>query len=356
MSRTIVDSNIAPGQAFKNRIINGDMRIDQRNAGGYSSITNSSLLYTLDMWAGLGQATDGIFRIQRLSASPPTGFTNYLNVSINTADASVGSGQAYTVEHRIEGYNIADFIFGSASAKTVTLSFWVRSSVTGTYGIGVLNGAFNRCYTPTYTINSANVWEYKTIVIPGDVTGTWATDNSLGMRLIFDIGSGSTYEGTLNTWAAQSYFRTSACTRLISTLNATLDITGVQLEIGVAATPFEFHSIQNELILCQRYYEKNYDQATVPGATSVISGIIYSRAIAGTHIQTISFKVTKRAPPTVAVYNGVTGSSGSWRDYSASTNLTATANDISDSACWIGIASAVAGNGTGGYYVAKSEM
>ena len=354
MSRTIIDTNIAPGQAFKNRIINGDMRIDQRNVGAVVTVNDAIQFFVADRWLGLGQLTDGVFTL-RTNNSGLAEFPTCLTAQVTTADASLTTTQLYYIMQRIEGNMTADFLFGTASAKQISISFWVKSSIAGSYSVIITNDSGNRTYPSAYTINSANVWERKTIAIPGDTTGTWPTSNLVGSTVIFPLGVGPTYTGSSNSWQASIYGITGQ-TMLIGTLNANFNVTAVQLEIGSVSTPFEYRPLAQELIMCQRYYEKNYDQATVPGATSVISGIIYSRATAGTHIQTISFKVTKRAPPTVAVYNGVTGSSGSWRDYSASTNLTATANDISDSACWIGIASAVAGNGTGGYYVAKSEI
>jgi hypothetical protein len=176
---------------------------------------------------------------------------------------SVGSGDYFQASQPIEGFNVADLGFGAAGASTVTISFWVRSSLTGTFGGCLKNGASNRSYPFTYTISSANTWEQKTVTIAGDTTGTWATDNSRGMQAVFSLGMGSTYSGTANAWASANYGSATGATSVVGTNGATFYITGVQLEKGSTATSFDYRPYGTELTLCQRYYQ-TYTNLPVP--------------------------------------------------------------------------------------------
>jgi len=235
----------------KNLIINGDMRIDQRNGGSSVTVTNGN--YFLDRWQ-IYEDTDGVATVQRSTTAPP-GFENSLLWTTTTADSSIGSSQYSMVSTTIEGYIISPLAWGTSSAKTVTLSFWVRSSLTGTFGGSFRNNAANRSYVFSYTINTANTWEYKTIVVPGDTSGTWVTGNGKGAQLFFSMGNGSTYSGNATGfWAGVNYHGLTGETPIIGTTNATWYITGVQLEVGKNATEFERRSYGEELALCQRYY------------------------------------------------------------------------------------------------------
>jgi len=236
----------------RNRIINGDMRIDQRNAG--ASVTPTSLAYTVDRWAAAEQ-TDGSITVQR-STTAPAGFANSLLVTVTSADASLGATQYAVIDQPIEGTNVDDLAWGTASAKTVTLSFWVRSSVTGTFGGSIQNSAQDRSYPFSYTISSANTWEQKSITIAGDTSGTWLTTTGTGLAVWFSLAAGSTYSGTSGAWGGALYFAPTSATNLLATNGATFYITGVQLEAGTVATPFERRSYGQELALCQRYYER----------------------------------------------------------------------------------------------------
>jgi hypothetical protein len=238
----------------RNRIINGDMRIDQRNAGAAVTINVNTEVYVIDRFLGSGQAADGVFTIQR-STTAPTGFTNSLLATVTTADASIGAAQYYFLHQRVEGFNCADLGFGTASASTVTLSFWVRSSLTGTFSGALSNSAYTRAYPFTYTINAANTFEYKTITIPGDSSGTWLTDNGTGLRVYWDLGVGTDNRAAAGAWTASGRIGATGSTNWIATNGATFYITGVQLEPGSTATPFERRSYGQELALCQRYFE-----------------------------------------------------------------------------------------------------
>ena len=241
----------------RNRIINGDMRIDQRNAG--ASVTPADDAYTLDRWnVGLTQSSK--FSVQQ-STTAPTGFANSLLVTSLSA-YTVGSGDLFRVTQKIEGFNFSDLGWGTAGAQSVTLSFWVRSSLTGTFGGSLQNNAFNRSYPFSYTISAANIWEYKTVTISGDITGTWiGSTNGIGVRLNFSLGTGSSSSGTAGAWAAAGLVAPTGATSVVGTNGATFYITGVQLEAGSVATPFERRSYGQELALCQRYYWRRQDSS-----------------------------------------------------------------------------------------------
>lgn len=282
---------------FRNRIINGDMRIDQRNAG--ASVTPAELAYTLDRWqARLTQASKYSVQRNAGSVTPPTGFTNYLGVTSLSA-YSVIAGDYFNIQQNIEGFNVADLGWGAAGAQSVTLSFWVRSSLTGTFGGCVGNANFNRSYPFTYTISAANTWEQKTITIAGDTTGTWATGNTNGLALYFGLGVSSTYSGTAGAWAGSGFLSATGATSVVGTNGATFYITGVQLEAGSVATPFERRDYGRELMMCQRYYNNNFQY---------IGGSFYSASQLSSNPR---FPVTMRAAPTMSL------SSGSTVDYSA---------------------------------------
>jgi hypothetical protein len=234
----------------RNRIINGAMMIDQRNAGASVTLTSGGV-FTVDRWQGF-EDTDGAMTAQQ-DTSAPTGFVNSLKFTTTTADATLSAAQFSLIQQRIEGTNIYDLAWGTASAATVTLSFWVRSSLTGTFGGALRNSASNRSYPFTYTISVADTWEQKTITIAGDTSGTWLTTTGTGMNVAFGLGVGSTNSGTAGAWTGSTLYSATGATSVIGTLNATFYITGVQLERGSTASSFEYRSFGTELALCQRY-------------------------------------------------------------------------------------------------------
>jgi len=237
---------------FKNRIINGAMTFDQRNAG--AATANTITGYTLDRWSAVQVATTGKLVVQQNAGAvtPPAGFTNYLGITSQSA-YSIGASDFYAILQSIEGFNIADLNWGTANAKTVTLSFYVRSSLTGTFG-GVLNNGGTRSYPFTYTISLANTWEQKSITVAGDQSGTWNATNGTGVQLWFGLGVGSTNAGPVGAWASANYIGVSSAVSVVGTNGATFFITGVQLEVGSTATSFDYRPYGTELALCQRYY------------------------------------------------------------------------------------------------------
>lgn len=243
----IVDS--AP-LSYRNRIINGDMRIDQRNAG--ASVNPTDGQYVVDrFWMGVSQTSK--LTTQR-STVAPAGFTN--SVAITSSSAySILPADYFGISQPIEGFNVADLGWGTANAQTVTLSFWVRSSLTGIFGGSFRNSASNRSYPFSYTINAANTWEQKTITVAGDTSGTWLTDNGAGVRIWFAFGTGSTYSAAAGSWTSGSFVSVTGATSVVGTNGATFYLTGVQLEVGSKASAFERRPYSEELARCLRYYQ-----------------------------------------------------------------------------------------------------
>jgi hypothetical protein len=239
---------------FKNRIINGAMVIDQRNAG--ASVTPANEGYSLDRWKSY-QTTASKYSVQRNAGSvtPPVGFTNYLGITSLSA-YTVLSSDYYTLQQVIEGFNVSDLEWGTANASAVTLSFWVRSSLTGTFGGSFFNASGTRSYPFSYTISSANTWEQKSVTVPGDTSGTWNKDSANGIQLCFGLGAGSTYTGTAGAWAGSLYTQPTSTISVVGTNGATFYVTGVQLEKGSVATSFDYRPYGTELALCQRYFQR----------------------------------------------------------------------------------------------------
>jgi hypothetical protein len=289
---TVNSNNISAENSlgFRNRIINGDMRIDQRNAGASVATSSGSSAFVVDRWAVYYDATSKLTAQRNAgSVTPPTGYSNYLGVTSSSA-YTVGAGERFALLQSIEGFNMADLNWGTANAKTITISFWVRSSLTGTFGGALRNGnTGNPSYPFTYTISAANTWEYETITIAGPTTGTWDSTNGSGIQVWISLGTGSTYSGTAGSWAATTYFSATGATSVVGTNAATFYITGVQLEVGSVATPFERRDYGRELAMCQRYFYKTASTAS----WATISGYIG-----------FQFKQTMRASPTMTASVG----------------------------------------------------
>ena len=310
------------GFSFRNRIINGDMRIDQRNSGASVTIPATTVTYTMDRWAAFGSAASK-FSVQQDAGAvtPPAGFVDYRGVTSLSA-YTVGSSEGFWVRQPIEGFNIADLGWGTANAKTVTLSFWVRSSLTGTFGGSLVDNFTPLSYPFSYTISAANTWEQKSITIVGPTTGTFPTNNTAGLYMIFGLGTGSTFSGTAGSWTGANLQNVTGATSVVGTNGATWYITGVQFEVGSAATTFERRPYGTELQLCQRYYETAFPVGTAvsPGASYFWYTNVTSYNSTASRSQWIDFKATKRALPTVTPYrtNIVASNDNSWALYNGS--------------------------------------
>jgi hypothetical protein len=273
---------------MKNRIINGAITISQYN--GTSTVTPTNNQYTIDRWVTSNTAVASKYSVAQ-STVAPTGFSNSLLITSLSA-YTVGAAESFTVQQYIEGFNTADLGFGTANAKIVTLSFWVQSSLTGTFGGSIENSPQNRSYPFGYTITAANTWQQVSVTIAGDTTGTWVgATNGIGMQVRFSFGAGSSYQGTANAWVGSDIRTVTGQTSVVGTNGATFYITGVQLEVGSSATGFEYRQYQQELALCQRYYELYYNDSSGFG--------ILNNNFSSNYRGVWYFKVEKRASPTV---------------------------------------------------------
>ena len=271
----------------KNKIINGNMAIDQRNLG--ASVTPGEGIYTLDRWEAK-QTTASKFSVQQSTSSPPVGFTNYARCTSLSA-FSVGSSDQFGLRQIIEGLNHSDLNWGTSDAKTITISFWVRSSLTGTFGCALYNYAGNRSYPFTYAISSANTWEKKTVTVAGDTSGTWSATSTAGIVLFFSLGSGSGVSGTAGAWSGSFLASVTGATSVVATSGATFDFTGVQLEAGSVATEFEHTQYTTQLQLCQRYY---FRTGATAGYATLAMGYLNTNTVCNIVFQ---FPVAMRASP-----------------------------------------------------------
>jgi len=310
--------NASSNFGFKNRIINGAMVIDQRNAG--ASVTPTSSTYTLDRWYCFMDVASK-YSVQQ-SSTAPVGFINSM-LFTSTSAYTVGSGEAFGFRQNIEGLNVADLGWGTANAQTVTFSFWVRSSLTGTFGGVVKNSANNRSYPFTYTISSANTFEYKTITVAGDQSGTWLTTNGTGIKLQFGLGVSSSISGTAGAWAGADYWSATGATSVVGTNGATFYITGVQLEKGSTATSFDYRPYGTELALCQRYYYKSPQESN----GEMFSVFMSNFGLIGT----TCFPVTMRSQPTTTYGWSTPYSGNTFTDVAngGTITLTLTQNQVS---------------------------
>ena len=301
---SVAGSNLGAGNAsiMKNRIINGAMVLAQRSTASIS-VQTSAQYVSVDRW-GVYNTQNSKCTVQQNAGSvtPPTGFTNYIGITSSSAYSSL-AGDIFVLYQPIEGYNTADLAFGTASAKTVTLSFQVYSSLTGTFGGSLQSASNTRAYPFTYTVSSANTWTPISITIPGDTSGTMNTTNGVGLTVNFNLGTGTTYSGTAGAWSgAVGYFSATGATSVVGTSGATFYITGVQLEVGSSATGFEYRNYGTELNMCQRYYEQW-------GQTGGYPAIFVPLGASGNTFAVWQFKVTKRAAATLGgtYYGTVTG-------------------------------------------------
>ena len=332
---------------MKNRIINGAMVIDQRNAG--ASVTPADGQYTLDRWKGFAsQSSKYTVQQNAGSVTPPIGFTNYLGCTSSSA-YSVGTNDYFAMVQLIEGFNTADLGFGTANAKTFTISFWVRSSLTGTFGGALNNSGSSRSYPFTYTISAANTWEQKSVTVAGDTSGTWLTTNGVGLAILFGLGVGTAYSGTAGSWASANYVSATGATSVVGTNGATFYITGVQLEVGSSATGFEYRQYGTELMLCQRYFERSYD--TTSATASFSSGFRGSSTNATVFAEGPGwgFAVPKRTGPTVTLYNAVTGATGAGYQVSTAASISISLGYVGQTG--IGQLNYTSSGGQNSYYI-----
>ncbi len=279
-------------QGLQNRIINGDMRIDQRY-GGASVTPTVDNTYVIDRFAcRLSVASKYSVQQNQGGVTPPAGFTNYLGVTSLSA-YTVGASEFFAIEQNIEGLNVTDFGWGTANAQPIAISLRVYSSLTGTFGAVIFNQSGTRSYPFTYTISSANTWTTIVVTIPGDTTGTWLTNNSTGLTVSFALGAGATVSGTAGAWAGSMYRSATGAVNVLGTNGATWKVTGLQLAKGSTDTPFEFLPYGMQLAQCQRYFTKGTDYVRWDGYAT--AGALFSSYA--------KFPITMRVIPTLTQIN-----------------------------------------------------
>lgn len=284
--------------SWKNKIINGGFRIWQRGTSIGPITSGSSNPYTSDRWRASIAGTASVTVTQQTASSDfGQGRIGAFTARITSnAAATPGISDRNRFSQAIEGQNLINLALGTLWGGSFTLSFWVKASITGVYSVAFLNGGSPsyRAYVANFTIASAGAWEFKQIVVPIDSSGivNWARDNSIGMNVVFDLGSGSNYEGAVNTWLSTETTRTVGSVRMVGTNASTFEVGQVQLEFGTQPTPFEDRPIQNELAMCQRYYERVGETVSCPSFDGY-------DATGRNRLFYVPWKVTKRTAPTV---------------------------------------------------------
>ena len=315
------ESVVSPGGGFKNKIIGGDFTTNPWQRGTSIAVAASGNLYVADRFKSYNN-TDGAYSVIKTADAPTVTeagvFTQHcLHIDVTTADATIASGQVCQgVIQKIEGYNTASLGFGQAGTRYVTLSFWVKSTKTGTFYVRFSNSASSRHYPAQYTVNVADTWEKKTITVPVDTTGTWLYDSGEGLTLIWSLAGNQVSTGTANTWGSGDVPNDQV--NALDSASNNFKLALIQLEVGSAATPFEARSFGTELALCQRYYEKSSnigtDVSTVEGFVGLASGAANFRWF-------VPLRVRKRSAPTVTTYNtSLPGSTTTLRNYTAVSN------------------------------------
>jgi len=298
---------------FRNRIINGDIRIDQRFVG--TSVTPSGAgtnNYIADRWSAFIQQASKLTFQQVVDA--PAGFKYSLKATV-AAQYTPLTGDTFSIQQRIEGQNIVDLAFGTASAQTITATIWVKGSVAGNYTCFFINGAANRSYLGVLPVTTS--WVKQTVTLIGDTSGTWTTDNTTGMFFGISLGGGATFQTTTGSWQAGNFIQGSSAVQFVSQVNgSTLQFTGVQLELGSISTPFEQRPIATELAMCERYYRKSFPQGVAPAQSAGLTGCLAAVASVTT-TQTMGyywkFDLPMRASPTITTYNP-SAANANWRN------------------------------------------
>ena len=287
--------NASSNFGFKNRIINGAMVISQRNAG--ASVTPTNGQYLVDRFYALVTAAS------KFTAKQDVGLNNYFANSLKITSSSaysLAAGDVFSIIQKIEGNNTVDFGFGTANAQSITLSFLVNSSLTGTFGGSLMNASLNRSYPFTFSVPVANTATSISVTIPGDTSGTWGTGTGTGFLVSFSMGTGTTFSGTAGAWGSSEKYSATGATSVVGTNGATFYITGVQLEKGSTATSFDYRPYGTELALCQRYY---YKVVTDTAAAKMLAPNGFADSTT-TALCWTQFPVEMRASPTALEQTG----------------------------------------------------
>lgn len=339
---------LAPNAAQANIIIGGNFSTNPWQRGtSFSSPTTGD--YTADRFkynfSGAG-AVDVLKTADAPTIAEAGVYSaDCLHIDVTTADASIAAGDNYSVQYIVEGYDISQAGFGQSNQKEITLSFWHKHTVTGTYCVGFTNSAVNRSYVAEYTQSVADTWEKSTITITADSSGTWLYTNGGGLLIWFTIAAGSTYQTTAGSWQAGLFYATSNQVNAMDNASNNFKLALIKLELGSVATPYPVENRADILARCQRYYEKSYDMDLVPGY-----GLDYNGAGYAVMAKTVGngegfylnrFAVAKRDAPTMTFYSANDGASGNWYNQDTAANIAVNSSSI-------GWNAAITTNNTGG--------
>ena len=330
--------------SHRNLVANGAMTVAQRGTSKTGLTDGNTGYYTVDRFQWLEQGSPTYVQTMSQSTDSPVGFSNSLKLETTTADTASTGLKANAITYIFEGQDLQSLAYGTTSAKSFTLSFWVKSSVTGTYVVWLYNADQTRSCTQSYTIDTANTWEYKTITVAGDTSSGFDNDNggSLYVRWVLGAGSDFTSGTASTTWIsgnvnADKYVGQTA--NIFGAVGNTWQITGVQLEVGEKATPFEHRNFGDELARCQRYFVKSGNIGTAaewfPGvATHAEHGRVTALALDGQNDRAViidRFPTTMRAAGSATFYPGrdqVTNTAGNITVYNGNTSVTTTGKPI----------------------------
>ena len=341
----------------RNKIANGAMIIDQRNAGSSVTVNDSNNYFAADRFKfGISSSPTGAGTLQQVSDGPD-GFEKSNKFTVTTADSSIPATQSYNLLQEIEGQDVSDLAWGSSAAKTVTFSFYVKTSLNGTFGGSIQNSSRDRSYPFTYAISSseANTWVRREITIAGDTSGTWLTTNGVGLRVLWGIGNGASRTASAGAWAASDARGATGQVQIIGTNSSTFQVTGVQLEVGDKATPFEHRSYGDELAKCQRYFETSYPPGTSVGSASATAPTSYN-TVTGFFRDWQDFKVTKRATPTVKFYSSDNGTVDKLYNAHTTSDISIVADNHSVNGARVSANASSSGNLIRWNYTADSEF
>lgn len=319
----------AQSLGMRNRLINGDMMIDQRYAGASASIGLNTGFYVVDRWYCQTPASSGTASVQQVAINwSGCRATKALQYTVTATDAAPTGGDLGCVLQVIEGNNIKDLGWGTSAAQTAVISFWVQAAVAGNYFLSLYNSAGTYSFVHAFTVAAANTPQKFTVTVPGPTAGVWATDSGMGVLVRFGLCVGPTRQtATADAWVAGNYAGQSGGAALFGAVNNTFLLTDVQFEVGTVATPFERRHIGIETSLCQRYYCQSYTGRSV-GSTNGPCMVINRPIWTNVGFCTVNFPVSMRATPTVTLYNNSTSTAGSIHLSASSVDVSATAGAI----------------------------
>ena len=347
--------------AFSGMQVNGGMEVSQERGTTAVTLATGTESYVIDQWTArfARAATLAIDAQQVSSPTPPAGLQFGLQLKATTGLTPLAAGDYATLSTPIEGYRVSRLALGGSSAQSISIGFWVYATIAGTMAVTLTNSANNRSYVTDVVIDSAATWEYKTLTVPGDTSGTWLTTNGIGLRAIFCFGCGSTFQGTAGSWQASQIFGSSSTTNFMASTNNVAVIAGVVVLPGIELPASDraaliLRPFDQELLLASRYWQKTYSYATAPGtATSAGSIRMYTATTTNYLLMQAFFVPTMQGIPTLTIYDDLGASGKVFKGTNGKTSATTSVNEKSAN---IGTLDATSASELGFQYVASSRL